>query len=101
MAILPARIVGLGVAINTTSIVLGFAFRGAGATKIAALVPFVSIWFVQLPVMIWIGLGLRQGLTGMVAVLTGVTTVDVVVLAAIWAGARWSRVRIGAAAALG
>ncbi len=99
MAILPARIVGFGVAINTASIVLGFAFRGAGATKIAALVPFVSIWFVQLPLMTWIGLGLRQGLAGMVAVLTGVTTADVVVLAALWAGASWSRVRIGAATA--
>ena len=99
MAILPARIVGFGVAINTASIVLGFAFRGAGATKIAALVPFVSIWFVQLPLMTWIGLGLHQGLAGMVAVLTGVTTADVLVLAALWAGASWSRVRIGAATA--
>lgn len=99
MAILPARIVGLGVAINTASIVLGFAFRGAGATKIAALVPFVSIWLVQLPLMTWIGLDLHQGLAGMVAVLTGVTTADVVVLAMIWSGASWTGVWIDSAAA--
>jgi MATE family multidrug resistance protein len=98
-AILPARIVGFGVAINTASIVLGFAFRGAGATKIAALVPFVSLWFVQLPLMAWVGLGLRQGLTGIIWVLTFVGAADLVVLALLWAGAAWTRVWIGTAAA--
>jgi len=98
MAILPARIVGFGVAINTAAIALGYSFRGAGATKIAAVVPFASLWFVQLPLMIWIGIGLHQGLVGMIAVLTGVTTVDAMVLAALWAGSAWTRVWIATAA---
>ncbi|MGH6992460.1 MAG: hypothetical protein ACREEH_03910, partial [Caulobacteraceae bacterium] len=99
MAIPAWRIAGLGVAITAASIVLGYAFRGAGATKIAAIVPFASLWFVQLPLMIWIGDGLHTGLVGMIAVLTGVTIVDVAVLAAVWAGATWTRVWIGEAAA--
>jgi MATE family multidrug resistance protein len=94
MAILPARIVGLGMAINCAAIVLGFAFRGAGATKIAAAVPFVSLWLVQLPLMAWIGLSLHQGLVGIVGVQMSVVAADVVVLAMIWAGALWTRVRI-------
>jgi len=103
MAIPPARIAGLGVAVNTAAVVLGFAFRGAGATKIAAVVPFVSLWLVQLPLMVWVGLTLRQGLVGIVAVQTGVAAADVLVLAMIWASAGWTRVRIetGSASAAG
>ena len=99
MAILPARIVGLGIALNTAAIVLGFVFRGAGATKIAAAVPFVSLWILELPLMAWIGLALHQGLVGIVAVQTGVAAADVLVLAAIWAGSSWTRVWIETAAA--
>jgi hypothetical protein len=99
MAILPARIVGFGIALNSAAIVLGFVFRGAGATKIAAAVPFVSLWLLELPLMAWIGLGLHQGLVGIVAVQTGVVTADVLVLAAIWAGSSWTRVWIETAAA--
>ncbi len=97
-AILPARIAGYGVAIGTASTVLGFAFRGAGATKIAALVPFVSLWFIQLPLMAWIGIDLHQGLVGIIWVLTFVTTADLVVLALLWAGGSWTRVWIATAA---
>jgi adenylate kinase family enzyme len=97
-AIVPARIVGGGVAISTASIVLGFAFRGAGATKLAAVVPFVSLWLFQLPLMSWVGLHNHQGLVGMIWVLTAVTIADVIVLAALWASPTWTRVWIGAAA---
>ena len=98
MAILPARIVGVGVAINGAAVALGFAFRGAGATKIAAVVPFVSLWLLQLPLMAWIGLGLHQGLAGIVAVQTVVVAADVVALALVWASPIWTRVWIGTAA---
>ena len=99
MAILPARIAGFGVAIGCAANVLGFAFRGAGATKIAAAVPFVSLWFVQLPLMAWIGLSLHGGLTGIIWVLTGVSVADLLVLALLWAGGSWTRVWIATAAA--
>jgi putative MATE family efflux protein len=99
LAILPARIAGFCTSIGAASCVLGFAFRGAGATKIAAAVPFVSLWFIELPLMAWIGLTLRQGLVGIVWVQTGVVAADALVLAVIWAGASWTRVRIDTAAA--
>jgi MATE family multidrug resistance protein len=98
-AILPARIVGFGVAVNAAAVVLGFAFRGAGATKLAAAVPFVSLWCLQLPLMAWIGVVLRQGLAGVVLVQTAVVSGDAVVLALLWTGSSWTRVWIGAAAA--
>jgi adenylate kinase family enzyme len=98
-AILPARIAGLATALGSLPLVLGFAFRGAGATKIAAAVPFISLWCLQLPLMAWIGLSLRQGLAGIVWVQAAVTIADALVLAAIWAGPWWTRVRIEAAAA--
>lgn len=99
MAIWPARIVGAGVAVNTAAIVLGFVFRGAGATKIAAVVPFVSLWVLELPLMAWIGVGLHKGLVGVVCVQAGVVGADTLVLALIWAGSSWTRVRIATAAA--
>jgi MATE family multidrug resistance protein len=98
-AILPGRIVGLGVAITVASIVLGFALRGAGATKLAAVVPFASLWIVQLPLMAFVGLRLHQGLVGVIWVQTGVTVCDVLVLGALWAGGLWTRVRINVAVA--
>jgi Na+-driven multidrug efflux pump len=94
-AILPGRIAGFGVVVNTASIAQGLAFRGAGATKIAAGIPFASLWLLQLPLMIWIGIGLGQGLVGMVWVLNTVTAADVVLLAVLWSGGVWTRVRIG------
>lgn len=93
-AILPARIAGLGTMIGAVPAVLGFSFRGAGATKIAAAVPFVSLWLLQLPLTAWIGLALHKGLAGIVWVQTGVTLADALALAAIWAGMSWTRVRI-------
>jgi Na+-driven multidrug efflux pump len=95
-AIGPGRIAGLATAIGAASVVLGFAFRGAGATKIAAAVPFASLWLLQLPFSAWIALGLHQGLAGVVWTQVGVVAADTVVLAALWAGRVWTRVRIDA-----
>jgi hypothetical protein len=69
--------------------VLCFAFRGAGATKIAAGVPFASLWLIQLPLMWWIGLVLRQGVLGMVAVQVALNVAEAVVLGLVWASGFW------------
>ncbi len=97
LAIAPARILGLAVGVIALGIILGFAFRGAGATKIAAGIPFASLWLLQLPLMWWIGVTLGQGVSGMVEVQVGVAVVDAVLLAWLWRGAAWTAVRIGAA----
>jgi putative MATE family efflux protein len=99
MALGPGRIAGFATAIGAPAAVLGFAFRGAGATKIAAVVPFASLWLVQLPLTAWVGLGLHAGLTGIVWVQAAVVAVDGLALAALWSGSAWTRVRIDSAAA--
>jgi putative MATE family efflux protein len=96
-AVLPARIAGLGTILGAIPLVLGYSFRGAGATKIAAAIPFVSLWLLQLPVSAWIGLRLHLGLPAIVWVQTGITIVDGVLLAAVWFSSLWTRVWIGAA----
>jgi MATE family multidrug resistance protein len=95
LAIWPARLLGLTVGIDAVGRILGFAFRGAGATKIAAGVLFASQWLIQLPLMWWIGVTLRQGLMGMVEVQAGIAVVDAAVLAWLWRGGSWTRARIG------
>ena len=89
LAVWPVRLIGLNVAADTVHWVLCFAFRGAGATKIAAGVPFASLWLIQLPLMWWIGLGLRQGVLGMVEVQVALNVAEAVVLAIVWASGFW------------
>ena len=89
LAVWPARLIGLNVAADTAHWVLSFAFRGAGATKIGAGVPFASLWLIQLPLMWWIGLVLRQGVLGMVAVQVGLNAAEAVVLGLVWASGFW------------
>jgi adenylate kinase family enzyme len=69
--------------------VLSFAFRGAGATKIAAGVTFASLWLIQLPLMWWIGLLLHRGVLGMVVVQVGLNVAEAVILAFVWASDFW------------
>ena len=89
LAVWPARLIGLNVAADTAHWVLSFAFRGAGATKIAAGVTFASLWLIQLPLMWWIGLVLHQGVLGMVVVQVALNVAEAFVLAFIWAGDFW------------
>lgn len=89
LAVWPARLIGVTVAADTANRVLCFAFRGAGATKISAAVPFVSLWLIQLPLMWWIGLELRLGVLGIVAVQAALAVAEAAVLAVIWAGGFW------------
>jgi len=91
LAILPARIAGLAVGLDAAGRILGFAFRGAGATKIAAGVPFASQWLIQVPLMWWIALRLGMGVTGVVLVQGGVVFADAALFAALWSGGLWTR----------
>ena len=101
MAMWPARLIGLQVAADTAYRVLGYALRGAGATKVGAGVPFASLWLIQLPLMWWAGVALHQGVLGIVAVQVALNVAETVVLAAIWAGDFWTPkgLRAGALAA--
>ena len=89
LAVWPARLIGLNVAVDTAHWVLSFALRGAGATKIGAGVPFAGLWLIQLPLMWWIGLVLRQGVLGMVAVQVALNVAEALVLTFVWASDVW------------
>jgi putative MATE family efflux protein len=98
LAILPARIAGLAIGLDAVGRVLGFAFRGAGATKIAAGVPFASQWLLQIPLMWWFAVRLGAGVMGVVLVQTGVVFADAALFAVLWSGSLWSRARATARA---
>ncbi len=89
LAIWPARLVGLNVAADTVIWVLCYALRGAGATKIAAGVPFARLWLIQLPLMWWVGLVMRQGVLGIVALQAALSFAEAAALALFWAGGFW------------
>jgi putative MATE family efflux protein len=94
MALVPARIAGACTLVSTAALVLGFALRGAGATKIAAAVPFISLWLIQLPLMAWIGLTLHEGLGGILWIQTLVTAADALAFGIVWSGRSWTGVKI-------
>jgi len=86
----PARLIGVTIGLDALGRVLGFALRGAGATKMASGVPFLSQWVVQIPLM-GVAVALGYGLTGVAAVQAGITVIDAVVLAWFWSGERWTK----------
>ena len=97
LAVWPARLLAATVSLDTVGRILGFALRGAGATRAATLVPFVCQFLVQLPAMWWAGLVLGYGLRGLVVVQVVMTVITWLVLTGIWRGGRWDRVRIAEA----
>jgi len=98
LAVLPTRIAGVTVALDSAGRILSFGFRGAGATKIAAGVPFASFWLIQIPLMWEIGLQLKQGVLGMVLVQSGIVCLDAALFAWLWSGGVWTRAALGPAA---
>jgi putative MATE family efflux protein len=89
-ALLPARLAGVTILVTPVSLVLGFAIRGAGATRIAALIPFVSQWAATLPATFVCALVLRWGLIGLVGVQLAVAIADAAVTVLIWKGRAWA-----------
>jgi putative MATE family efflux protein len=94
LAVWPTRLVGLGLIAGMLCQVLSFALRGAGATRTGALIPFAAQWLGRIPLMLWIAAGLGYGLLGMAGVETGVSLVEAVVIALVWAGPTWTTHRI-------
>ncbi len=95
LAVWPLRWLGLGVAFDALGRILGYALRGAGATKFATVVPFASQWLVELPLMWWVGLRLRYGVLGITIVRTALMAAEAAALAWIWRSDSWTGVRIG------
>jgi len=95
----PLRIFAICLVAEMSLRVLSFALRGAGATLLGAGIPFAILWLVQLPVSWLVAVPLGFGLLGLASVQSGVTVVEAVATALVWAGALWTRRRIGERAA--
>jgi putative MATE family efflux protein len=92
-ALLPMRVAGVTILTTPVGLILGFAFRGAGATRIAALIPFVSQWMVTLPATFVCALVLHWGLISLVGVQFAVSLADAAVSILIWKGRAWTEPR--------
>lgn len=92
-ALWPMRLAALTILATPVGLVLGFAIRGAGATRIAALIPFLSQWAVTLPATFVCALVLGWGLIGLVGVQLAVSIADAAVTILIWKGRAWAAPR--------
>jgi putative MATE family efflux protein len=91
LADFPTRLVGLFVGIDAAARIFSFALRGAGATKVATVIPFLLMWVVQMPLIYLVGIRLRHGLIGMTSVQVSLTAAELVALVIVWQRARWAR----------
>jgi hypothetical protein len=95
LAVWPARLLALTVSLDAAARILGFALRGAGATRAATAVPFVTQCVILLPAMWWVGVQLGYGLDGVVSVQVTMTVLEAAAYFWIWSAGRWDGVRIG------
>jgi Na+-driven multidrug efflux pump len=98
IAVWPLRIFAACLAAEMALRVLSFALRGAGATLLGAGIPFAVLWLVQLPLSWLVAVPLGFGLLGLACVQSGMTVIEAVVTALVWAGALWAGRRIVARA---
>lgn len=91
LAAMPLSLLAIGMSIDAFGRVLGFALRGAGATRLAAAVAFLLQWAVQLPLVWWAGVHLGLGLTGIAAVRLALFVVETAIFALLWRSDFWER----------
>jgi MATE family multidrug resistance protein len=70
--------------------ILGFALRGAGATRLVTVVAFVLQWGVQLPLAWFIGVHLGFGLLGMAISWLLLFAAETIIVTIMWRNGFWS-----------
>lgn len=98
MAVTPTRILALSMTFDTCGRLLTYGLRGAGATTAPSAVSFAFQWLVQLPLSWWVGVKLGWGLEGAMVVILARNVAEAAVLAWLWRGRSWTRVRIAPSA---
>lgn len=98
VAVDPLRLVAAAMCIDAFGRVLGFALRGAGATRVATMIPFGFQWGLSLPLTWLVGVVYGQGLTGIFLVRLVLTALEAATICVVWQRGSWSRVRIGSEA---
>ena len=86
----PLRVMALGMGIDAFGRILGFALRGAGATRLVTLVAFSLQWIVQLPLSWFIGVHLGFGLIGMAVCRLVLFAAEAAIVAILWHNGFWS-----------
>ena len=74
--------------------ILGFALRGASATRLVTTVAFVLQWGVQLPMSWLVGVHLGSGLLGIAINRLALFAVESVIVTIMWRNGFWTQVHI-------
>jgi MATE family multidrug resistance protein len=94
LAAAPLRVLALAMSIDAFGRILGFALRGAGATRLVTLVAFVLQWGAQLPLSWLVGVYLGFGLLGIATVRLLLFAVETAIVALMWRDGFWTRTRL-------
>jgi putative MATE family efflux protein len=85
----PLAILAVGTSVDAFGRILGFAMRGAGATRLVTAVGFALQWGVQLPLSWLVGVHLGLGLTGMAISRLALFAVEATCLTMMWRNGFW------------
>jgi putative MATE family efflux protein len=91
LAAVPLGVMALGMGIDAFGRILGFAMRGAGATRLVTAVAFGLQWGVQLPLVWLVAVHLGFGLLGIAIVRLILFATESTIATALWRSAFWSR----------
>ena len=91
LAATPLRVMALGMGIDAFGRILGFALRGAGATRLVTLVAFGLQWGVQLPLTWVMGVHFGFGLVGMAVCRLLLFAAEALIVTMIWRHGFWAR----------
>ncbi len=94
IATVPLQIAMITGLVDTFRWVLNFALRGAGATKVATIIPFLRQWCLSLPLSWFAGIHLGYGLIGIFWIFFLTTVLETVIFSHIWHKGRWSRIQV-------
>src|SRR5262249_945577 len=98
LAAMPLALLAMGMSVDAFGRVLGFALRGAGATRQVTAVAFALQWGLQLPLAWLLGVHLGLGLPGIAIGRLMALVAEAVIVTIMWRNGFWTRVRLGAAA---
>jgi putative MATE family efflux protein len=94
LAAAPLVVLAAGMSIDAFGRILGFALRGAGATRTITAVAFALQWSAQLPLSWLVGIELGYGLLGIAVSRLLLFAVEAAIVALMWRSGFWSRVRL-------
>ena len=87
----PLSVVALGMSVDAFGRILGFALRGAGATRAVTAIAFLLQWGVQLPLGWFVGVYLGFGLPGLAVNRLIWFAVEAGLCVALWRNGFWKQ----------